>query len=350
MFENVLQMTYLGNTVLQYGSALIIFIVSVILIKILHSVVIARLKSWAEQTQTTLDDFVIRVGERTLIPLLYFGALYIGLRSLTLNPALTKAVSFSGALLLTVLGIRFLTQVIGSAILLYAEKRGDEGGLKQKFQSLLPVIRIAIWSVGVVFLLDNLGFKVSAVVAGLGIGGVAVALGAQAILGDLFSYFAILFDRPFVLGDFIIVGDKMGTIENIGIKTTRIRSLGGEQLIFSNTDLTNSRIRNYKRMQQRRIVFKLGTTYNTKTEQLKGIPEIIKKVINNVTNTRFDRAHFSSYGDFSLNIEVVYYVLTSDYNKYMDIQEQINIGIKEEFEKRKIEFAFPTQTLYLSKT
>jgi len=162
MFENVMQMTYFGNTVVQYGTAFVIFIVSLFLVKIFHSIVISRIKSWAEKTQTKLDDFVIRVGERTFIPLLYFGSLYIGLKSLTLNPALTKAVSFFGAALLTVLGIRFLTQVIGSSLLLYAEKSGEGAGLKRKVQSLVPVIRIAIWSVGAVFLLDNLGFKVSA--------------------------------------------------------------------------------------------------------------------------------------------------------------------------------------------
>jgi small-conductance mechanosensitive channel len=186
-------------------------------------------------------------------------------------------------------------------------------------------------------------------VAGLGIGGIAVALAAQAILGDLFSYFVIFFDRPFEIGDFIIIGDFMGSIEHIGIKTTRIRSLGGEQLVFSNTDLTNSRIRNYKRMEKRRVVFKLGIVYQTTTSQVKEVPGIIKTAIENVQDTVFDRAHFATYGDFSLDFEVVYYVLSGDYNKYMDIQQDINFEIKEEFEKRGIEFAYPTQTLFLEK-
>ncbi|MCK4428221.1 MAG: mechanosensitive ion channel family protein, partial [candidate division Zixibacteria bacterium] len=194
------------------------------------------------------------------------------------------------------------------------------------------------------------GFKISTVIAGLGIGGIAVALAAQAILGDLFSYFSILFDRPFEVGDFIILDDYLGTIEHIGIKTTRVRSLGGEQLVFSNADLTNSRLRNYKRMAKRRVVFKLGVTYQTTLEQVKEIPTIIKNIIQNITDTVFDRAHFSSYGDFSLVFETVYYVLSRDYNKYMNIQQEINFAIKEEFEKRGIEFAYPTQTLFLEKT
>jgi small-conductance mechanosensitive channel len=197
--------------------------------------------------------------------------------------------------------------------------------------------------------MDNLGFEISAVIAGLGIGGIAVALAAQAVLGDLFSYFSILFDKPFELGDFVIVDGHMGTIEHIGIKTTRIRSLGGEQLIFSNTDLTGSRLRNYKRMEQRRIVFKLGVTYQTPIEKLKGIPSVIKNIITNIEETRFDRAHFSGFGDFSLDFEVVYHVLTGDYNRYMDTQQDINLQIAEEFERQGIEFAYPTQTLFLEK-
>ncbi|MFC1599390.1 mechanosensitive ion channel family protein, partial [Candidatus Omnitrophota bacterium] len=214
----------------------------------------------------------------------------------------------------------------------------------------LSVSKFLIWGLAIIFFLDNLGFKVSTVIAGLGIGGVAVALAAQAVLGDLFSYFAIIFDRPFEIGDFIIIGEYLGTIEHIGVKTTRIRSLGGEQLVFSNTDLTNSRVRNYKRMQKRRVVFKLGVTYQTSLDQLKAVPGIIEKAIKSIDNTTFDRAHFLSYGDFSLVLEVVYYVLTGDYNKYMDIQQSINFAIKEEFEKRGIEFAYPTQTLYVNKT
>ena len=199
------------------------------------------------------------------------------------------------------------------------------------------------------FFLDNMGFEISAVIAGLGIGGIAVALAAQTILKDLFSYFSILFDRPFEIGDFIIIGEYLGTIEHIGIKTTRIRSLGGEQVILSNTDLTSSRVRNYKRMDKRRVLFKLGVTYQTSLEQLKAIPGIIKNAIENVEDTIFDRAHFFSYGDFSLVFEVVYYVKSRDYNKYMDIQQEINFAINEEFKNRDIEFAYPTQTLYLNK-
>jgi small-conductance mechanosensitive channel len=202
---------------------------------------------------------------------------------------------------------------------------------------------------GLVFLLDNLGFEISAVIAGLGIGGIAIALAAQAILGDLFSYFVIFFDRPFEIGDFIVIGDKKGNVEYIGIKTTRLRSLSGEQLVFSNTDLTNSRIQNFRRMERRRVVFKLGVVYETPGNQLAEIPVIVKEIIDEQPDVTFDRGHFASYGDFSLNFEFVYYVMSSDYNKYMDTQQAINLKIYQEFEKRGIVFAYPTQTLYLNK-
>ncbi|MBK5094968.1 MAG: mechanosensitive ion channel family protein, partial [Deltaproteobacteria bacterium] len=213
----------------------------------------------------------------------------------------------------------------------------------------MTLIRVVVWGLATVFLLDNLGFRISTVIAGLGIGGIAVALAAQNILGDLFAYLSIMFDRPFEIGDFIIVGEYMGVVNHLGVKTTRIGSLGGEQIIMSNKDLTDSRVRNYKRMERRRVVFRLGVTYQTPFAKLQEIPEVIASVIRGVEDTIFDRAHFFSYGDFSLVFEVVYYVTSNDYTKYMNIQQEINLRIHEEFEKRKIEFAYPTQTLFLNK-
>jgi small-conductance mechanosensitive channel len=202
---------------------------------------------------------------------------------------------------------------------------------------------------GGVFLFDNLGYDVTAIITGLGIGGLAVALAAQTILGDLFNYFVIFFDRPFEIGDYIVVDDKKGNVEYIGIKTTRIKSLSGEQIIISNSDLTNSRVHNFKRMEKRRIVFNLGVTYQTPPDQLREIPGIIRKIITEQNDAQIDRCHFATYGDFSLNFETVYYVTEPDYAKYMDIQESINLQIFEAFSERKIDFAYPTQTLFLEK-
>ncbi len=215
-------------------------------------------------------------------------------------------------------------------------------------KNMIKVLRVALWGAGVIFVLDNLGIHVTSIVAGLGIGGVAVALAAQSLLGDAFSSFAIFVDKPFKVGDFIIVGDLLGTVEHVGFKTTRIRSLGGEQLVFSNSDLTSSRIRNYKRIETRRIVFTVGVTYQTTLEQVKAIPGIIEEIIKSHELAKFDRAHFKSFGDFALIFEAVYNVLVPQYNKYMDVQQSINVNIMEAFEQRKIEFAYPTQTLYVT--
>jgi len=349
VFSEILEKTFLQNSVRDYIIFAVSFLGALIAIQILKSIVLNRLKTWSEKTTTSVDDFLIKIVEKNLLPLLYFGAFYMTAKSLSMTVTIKKAIDVAGIILLTFLTVRLIVTLINYSIDTYSRKKSLDPARQHNFRGIITIVKVIVWGAGITFLLDNLGFKISAVVAGLGIGGIAVALAAQTILGDLFSYFVIFFDRPFEVGDFIIVGDFMGSIEYIGIKTTRVRSLGGEQLVFSNTDLTNSRIRNYKRMEKRRVLFSLGVVYQTPTEQIKEIPGIIKQAVESIDNAVFDRAHFSSYGDFSLNFEIVYYVMSGDYNKYMDIQQEINFHIKEEFDKRKIEFAYPTQTLFMEK-
>jgi len=344
-----LQAAYFGNTLLDYIICLGIFVGSVTGLIVFKQIILSRLKKWSKKTKTSIDDFIVQIFDKNIVPLLYFGALYISIQNLTLPEKLKGAINVAGVAIVTVMAIRLLIATITYALYVFWIKPEQNAARERSLKGLLSVIKIIIWGVGIVFLLDNLGFKVSAVIAGLGIGGIAVALAAQTVLGDLFSFFSILFDRPFEVGDFIIIGDYLGAVEHIGIKTTRIRSLGGEQLIFSNTDLTNSRVRNYKRMAERRVVFKLGVTYQTAQAQMAKIPGYIKELIIKTPETRFDRAHFFSYGDFSLVLEIVYYVLSPDYNKYMDVQQDINLAIMKKFEEEKIEFAYPTQTLYVNK-
>lgn len=241
--------------------------------------------------------------------------------------------------------IKFARSVIEFVINKYAEETGKEDTVR-KFRPLIAFISFTFYIIGILFILDNLGFQISTVIAGLGIGGIAIALAAQAILGDLFSYFVIYFDKPFELGDFIRVDDKAGTIERIGIKSTKIRSLSGELLILSNSNLTNSRVHNFKQMFRRRVVFTFGVVYQTKPEQLEEIPKIVKGIIDEYPNATFDRSHFFRYGDFSLDFETVFFVETNEYVKYMDIQQDINLKIYKEFEQRGIQFAYPTRTVY----
>lgn len=347
--QELLNQTYFGNTITAYLIALGILIGGIVLIKIIKAIIIHRLKKWSEKTETTLDDFLIKGIEKSIVPLLYYGAFYAGIMSLTLSNKANNIIEIASLVVLTFFVVRFISSTIMFTLTYFIKKqeRGDEK--VRQLRGMTVLINIFVWAIGLVFLMDNLGFDISAVIAGLGIGGIAIALAAQAILGDLFSYFVIFFDRPFEVGDFIIVGDKIGAVEYTGIKTTRIRALSGEQLVFSNTDLTNSRIHNYKKMERRRVVFKLGVIYQTTAEQLEAIPKIVREIIEEQEDATFDRGHFAAYGDFSLNFEFVYYVTGADYNKYMDIQQAINMRIYRTFEEKGIEFAYPTQTLFVNK-
>jgi small-conductance mechanosensitive channel len=206
---------------------------------------------------------------------------------------------------------------------------------------------VIVWSLGVLYLLENLGFKISAVVTGLGIGGIAVALAAQAVLADLFSYFAILFDKPFEVGDFIVVDEYMGNVEHVGVKTTRLRSLRGEQLVFANTDLTKSRVRNYRRMETRRQEFRFRIRLDTPIRLAEQVPSVVAEIIRNTDGVKFDRAHLESFGDLSLKYVAVYIVMNSDFNRFMDIQQSINLKMMQEFERLGIQFATPAQTLFV---
>lgn len=350
MMQDVLDPAIWGNSLFEYVSAIGIFIGGTIILYGFKKYIFSRLKKWADTTETSIDDFLLNAIEKTLIPLIYFGIFYIAFNTLTLSANVEHGVRITGIILATILVTKVLVSAIHFGLQCYLNKSVDvENGAKQ-LRGIRGLISFVVWIIALVFLLDNLGVKISAVVAGLGIGGIAVALAAQAILGDLFSYFVIFFDKPFEVGDFIIIGDKMGVVEAIGIKTTRIRALGGEQMVFSNTDLTNSRVHNFKKMERRRVVFTLGVTYQTTVGQLKTIPQIVKNVIEQQQDTSFDRGHFAAYGDFSLNFEFVYYVTGADYNKYMDIQEAINLAIFEAFETENIEFAYPTQTFFIKRT
>ena len=351
MINGFLQQTYLSNRVLDYLIAVIIFIVLVILIQIIKRLFLRFITAWAKKTTTTIDDKFVKAFEekiKTFLNLIYFGAFYISIKRLAMEPQIEHFFNIFVTTLLIFFGIRFLLSITIYGLETYWLKKEKDKSKKQALKGIITILKFIVWSIVFIVVLDNLGIKISTLVAGLGIGGIAIALAAQTVLGDLFSYFIIFFDRPFEIGDFLIVDDFKGTVEYIGLKTTRLSSLGGEQLIFSNQDLTNSRIKNYKRMNQRRVAFQFGVTYQTGLIKLKEIPKIVENIITKIPETIHSRAHFASYGDYSLNFEVVYFVLSNDYKKYMDIQQEINFQLKDTFEKKEIEFAYPTQTVYLS--
>lgn len=346
--NNFWETKYWGNTVRDYIVAAAVIILTIIVTQVIKKIVLTKIQKKKTDGNGKRLQFIAKSINRFLIPALYFGALYVAFEFLSFGKTFNKIIELVYELLLTIFVIRFSVTALDYFLGKYfEEKRGGEDG--KRLKPLLSFLNFVIWIIGLLFLLDNLGFQISTIVAGLGISGIAVALAAQAILGDLFSYFVIFFDRPVEIGDFITFDGNAGTIEKIGIKTTRVRSLSGEQLIVTNSKLTSSVLHNYKRMETRRVVFNLGVTYQTKSKLLKTIPGVIKSIIEKQELAKFDRAHFQSFGNSSLNYEIVYFILTADYTKYMDTQEKINVEIYEQFEKLGIEFAYPTQTVFVNK-
>lgn len=333
------------NTVLDYFIALALITGGILLIRLLKRTILQRFKAWTQRTQNQYDDFIYRSIERFGIPWLYLTAAFIGVHYLTLSPKTANVIKIAFTAAFTFLIIRLIASVILALLEKFVRKQ-DEGPEKVKqLGGIMLIVNVFIWILGLLFLFDNMGYNVTTIITGLGIGGIAVALAAQNILGDLFNYLVIFFDRPFEIGDYIVVDEKSGTVEYIGIKTTRVQSLTGEQLVFANSDLTESRIHNHKRMHQRRASFKFGLVYQTPPQVLRTIPGIIKGIIESQDQTLFDRAHFASYGDSSLDFEVVYYVMNTDYSRYMDIQQEINLRMFEIFLEQGIGFAYPTRTI-----
>jgi small-conductance mechanosensitive channel len=314
-------------------------------VRLTQKLVTQRLRRLAALTSTGYDDLVVDVLSRISLVFIATGSAAIVSTWLPLSETVLRIVR--GAF---VVACVYQAGIWGNGLVGYWLGRqralvGPGGGSATTLAALSFVVRLALWSALILLGLQNLGVNVTALVAGLGIGGIAVALAVQNILGDLLASVAIVLDRPFELGDFVIIDDMLGTVEHIGLKTTRIRSLFGEQIVVGNAQLLESRIRNYKRMTERRIVFSLGVTYETPHALVARIPGLIRKIVEAQDGVRFDRAHFQTYGDFALLFETVYYVLSPDYNRYMDVQQAINLDLFERFQQEGIDFAYPTQTL-----
>lgn len=340
---------FYNNTLLQWIGALVTLLLLVLILRFLRDRTAVRLKRFADKTATSLDDLVVSMLSKTKLLVLFLVSMFAASQLLDLDPSIGTLIKSVAIVALLLQAAIWGNAVIGYVISHYIRLEVEEEATRIASTTALTFVgKLALWSVILLLALDNLGFDVTALVTGMGIGGLAIALAAQNILGDLFASLSILLDKPFVVGDFIIVGDLLGSVEKIGLKTTRVRSLHGEQLIFSNNDLLNSRIRNFKRMYERRILFGIGVVYQTPYELVAEIPSILKDVIEREELVRFDRAHFKEYGDSSLNFEIVYWVKSPDYNTYMDIQQRINLGIFQSFEKKGIEFAYPTRTLHIA--
>lgn len=346
--ENFWDSQFLGNRIENWAIVLAITLGGLFVIRISKFLFLKKIRLWAEKTSTHLDDFILSQIEKAVLPYLTIFCFYVGLLWLDHTPW-PSVIRVAMVIISTFYLLKVISASLQYIILSYL-KMQEDGETKQKqAKGLLIIMKVIVWISGILFLLANFGYDITTIIAGLGIGGIAIALAAQTILGDLFSYFVILFDRPFEIGDFITVGEKVGVVEYIGIKTTRLKALSGEQLIFSNKNLTESWIHNYKRMEKRRSLFTLGVTYQTTAKQIGLIPDLVKKIIDEVEGVDFDRGHFSGFGDFSLNFEFVYYLENADFQTYMDKQQIIYTRIFTAFESHGIDFAFPTQTLFINR-
>lgn len=303
----------------------------------------------AATATTELLEIPLQALSRTTLPFLLVVAAAAGL-------ALLGVQGRSAIALQKVVTIAFFWQTglwVSTALVAWLDHRRrvtleEDKAVAGSIGIIRFVGRVAVWALVLLLTLDNLGVDITALVAGLGIGGIAVALALQNVLGDLLASLSIALDQPFVIGDFLVVGEHMGSVENIGIKSTRLRSLTGELIVMSNADLLSSRLRNYGRMYERRVAFTLGVTYETPRAKLREIPPLLRQIIAAQEGVRFDRAHFAGYGPYSLDFEVVYHVLSPDYGRHMDLQQAINFRIHEAFEAMAVAFAYPTQTLRLA--
>ncbi|MFW5853541.1 MAG: mechanosensitive ion channel family protein [Patescibacteria group bacterium] len=344
---NIFDYSLFNNTTWDYLIALLWLIIFLIIFKIIQSIILRKLKQWAEKTPTDIDDTVLNIITSIRPGFYVFLAFYLAVRNLDFPEPGSQIINWILIIWAVILAIKAAQTLIDYIV--NKKIKTEDPSAEQALGILTKIAKASLWVLGALFVLSNMGVNVTSAMAGLGIGGIAVALALQNILSDLFSSFAIFFDKPFVAGDFIIIGDKLGTVEKIGIKTTRLRSLQGEEIVISNQELTNAQIQNFKKMAERRIVFHFGVTYDTPTKKLRQIPELVEEIINSIDGVRFDRSHFFKFEESSLDFETVYYTASADYNDYMNAQQEINLRLKDSLEKIKVDMAFPTQTIHLVK-
>ncbi len=350
--EVLVNIPYLGSLdITAYVAAAVLFLVLTGLFALIQKIVVVQLQKLSTKTTTDLDDVLIAAiaGIRSWVYTLV--ALFASLQLFSFGETIDMLML--GAVLAAVVwqGIEIAGQFVAYGAKRLVEKDEDGDGevdpnAATASNMVKLLAKIVLWSLGGLFILSNLGIEVTSLIAGLGIGGIAVAFALQGILSDLFASFSLYFDKPFRVGDYIVIGTDAGTVEHIGLKSTRLRTLQGEELVISNAELTTARVHNFKKMAERRIVAHIGITYETPLEKIKRVPDIVTAAFDAVKGGRLDRVHFTTLGDFSLQYEIVYYVESADYGEFLAIQQAFNFELMERLAKESIEFAYPTQLIY----
>jgi small-conductance mechanosensitive channel len=335
-----------GNSGLDYLIALGVFFVSLIILKLAQKIIIARLKILAKKTKTKVDDVMVEILASIKPPFYLIVAIYIGVRMLEISQSVWGVLHIAFLSVIVYEGIQAGQKIVQFITYRALKKNSDDKQAKMTSKTLNIFVQIALWSFGLILILSNAGVNVSSLLAGLGIGGIAIALALQNILGDVFSSFSILIDKPFQVGDFIKIGTDLGTVEKIGIKTTRLRTLDGQILVVSNRELTTTRVENFQQIKKRRSLFNLGLVYETSREGLEKAKVLVKEIIEKQACAEYDRCHFKSYGDFSLNLEVSFYVSADSYQEFLDVVEKVNLNIFSAFKENNLSFAYPTHLQY----
>ena len=341
-------MEFAGNTAQAYVIAFLVFVLSITLLKVFKTFVVRRLRSFAEKTATGFDDLAVGLVDAVGWPFYMLLSFYASLQFISVNPFIEELFGYATMLVAAFYLIRVAHKLIDYAVQ-SAIRRQNGSGDSAIVDLMGKLLKYSLWVVAGAIILSNMGVEISALVAGMGIGGIAIALAVQNILGDIFCSFSIYFDKPFQVGDYIVVGEEMGTVKRIGIKSTRITSLQGEEIIISNRQLVEARIHNFRKMKKRRITFGFGVTYSTPTKKLKKAVQIVKSIMKEEKMAELDLVNFIEFGDSALKFEVIYFVKSNEFKTYREIQQRINFALKDAFEKEGIEMAYPTQTLYVNK-
>lgn len=345
--QEILDTKFWDNSVQNWLIALIVFLVVYFVLPFVKSYSIKIVEKTVNHTKTKINDLIIRMLKKIGKLFMFAIALFLALQFVKLPYEFERWIDFFVLAVVIYQVVRIINSMIGFGAEKLQEKEDETSGALD-FASKL--IKILVGVIAFLFLLQNLGVNVSSLLAGLGIGGIAVALALQTVLGDMFSSFSIYLDKPFKVGDLITTDTVSGTVKKIGIKTTRIKSVNGEEIVISNQDLTSSRIQNFARMRKRRDLFMISVDYSTKLDKLKKIPDLICKVAEGVEHIDVvDRVYFKEFGNLSLNFEVVYWVDTGDYNEFVEAKQEFNLKIFELFEKEEIVFAFPAKTVFVEK-
>ena len=347
-FDKLAALPLFNNSLLAWAIAIAIAFVSLLVLLAMRRWVRTYHRRLQATPETEFLEIPLQVLSRTTAAFFVTLSIYLGTHALTIGTGTQRILQ--SAITIALFWQAGVWAVEAAAAWLERKRRHSMTTDRAAIGSLGIIgfiVNVVIWALVLLLTLDNLGVDITALVAGLGIGGIAVALAVQNVLGDLFASLSITLDRPFVVGDFLAVGDFLGSVEYIGIKSTRLRSLSGEQIIMSNSDLLSSRVRNYGRMSERRVVFATSITYETPVELVERVPTLIREIVEAQSQTRFDRSHFARHGAASLDFETVYFVLSADFNKYMDIQQAINMRLHRELAALGIEFAYPTQRLII---